>query len=135
MTYDLLVVGGGAAGFFTAIQYAENHPGNTVVILEASSKLLSKVAISGGGRCNVTHACFDPKEMVSYYPRGDKELLGPFHKFLCAAVRIKVPDGNCIQCLMFVITAYFRGRIIKDDDIAFHIRSNDTINCAENQVF
>ena len=83
MIYDLLVVGGGAAGFFTAIQYAENHPGNTVVILEASSKLLSKVAISGGGRCNVTHACFDPKEMVSYYPRGDKELLGPFHKFLC----------------------------------------------------
>lgn len=103
MVHDLIVVGGGAAGFFTAIQYAERLPGKQVLILESSNKLLSKVAISGGGRCNVTHACFDPKEMVGYYPRGDKELLGPFHKFLCGdmmawlderGVEVKIEDDG-----------------------------------------
>lgn len=83
MRYDLVIVGGGAGGFFCAIQCAENNPGLKILILEKSKELLSKVRISGGGRCNVTHACFDPSEMVSYYPRGHKELLGPFHSFLC----------------------------------------------------
>ncbi len=83
MIYDVIIVGGGAAGFFCAIQCAERNPNLKILILEKSNKLLSKVKISGGGRCNVTHACFDPREMVNHYPRGNKELLGPFHQFLC----------------------------------------------------
>lgn len=83
MKYDLIVIGGGAAGFFCAIQCAERKPHMKILILEKSNKLLSKVRISGGGRCNVTHACFDPREMTSFYPRGNKELRGPFHQFLC----------------------------------------------------
>ncbi|MEM1135310.1 MAG: NAD(P)/FAD-dependent oxidoreductase [Bacteroidota bacterium] len=83
MQYDLIVVGGGAAGFFCALQCAERNPTIKILILEKSAQLLSKVKISGGGRCNVTHACFDPKEMTGFYPRGNKELLGPFHQFLC----------------------------------------------------
>jgi len=82
-TIDVLIIGGGAAGFFTAINVAEKHPEKSVVILERGKEFLTKVRISGGGRCNVTHACFDPKELVTYYPRGEKELLGPFHQFCC----------------------------------------------------
>ncbi len=80
-SYDLIVVGGGAAGFFTAINYAELHVGAKILILEKSNQLLGKVKVSGGGRCNVTHACFDAKELSKFYPRGSKELLGAFHKF------------------------------------------------------
>lgn len=80
-TWDLLVIGGGAAGFFTAINCAEEVPGARVLILEQGKEVLNKVRISGGGRCNVTHACFDPAELVQFYPRGQKALLGPFHHF------------------------------------------------------
>lgn len=76
---DLIVIGGGAAGFFGAIQAASRH--KKVALLEKSRKVLSKVRISGGGRCNVTHACFDPKLLVRHYPRGSRELLGPFTRF------------------------------------------------------
>ena len=79
--FDLVVIGGGAAGFFAAIQFAEMRPASRIAILEAGVESLSKVRISGGGRCNVTHACFDPEELVKYYPRGNKELLGPFYHF------------------------------------------------------
>lgn len=82
-TYDLIVIGGGAAGFFCAIQCVERNPKMRVLILEKGREVLSKVRVSGGGRCNITHACFDPREMTTYYPRGHKELLGPFHRFLC----------------------------------------------------
>lgn len=75
------VVGGGAAGFFAAIRIAEMQPDAEVHIFEQSKQVLQKVKISGGGRCNVTHACFDPAELIAYYPRGGRELLGPFHKF------------------------------------------------------
>ncbi|MFT5027888.1 MAG: putative Rossmann fold flavoprotein [Candidatus Binatia bacterium] len=78
---DLIVAGGGAAGFFAAIACAEACPGARVVILEKSSQTLGKVKISGGGRCNVTHACFDLRELSSFYPRGSKQLLGPFHRW------------------------------------------------------
>lgn len=80
-TFDIVVVGGGAAGFFTAINCAEMRPGTKIAILERGKEVLSKVRISGGGRCNVTHACFEPSELVKYYPRGEKELRGPFHSF------------------------------------------------------
>lgn len=76
-----LIVGGGAAGFFAAIRAKEINPSLQITIIEKSSHLLSKVKVSGGGRCNVTHACFDPGDLVEYYPRGEKELLGPFHRF------------------------------------------------------
>jgi predicted Rossmann fold flavoprotein len=75
----VIVVGGGAAGFFAAITVAEQ--GADVILLERGPQFLSKVRISGGGRCNVTHACFDPREFTRRYPRGEKELIGPFHKF------------------------------------------------------
>lgn len=79
--YDILVVGGGAAGFFTAINIAENHPKLKMAILERGQEVLTKVRVSGGGRCNVTHACFIPNELAKFYPRGEKELRGPFHQF------------------------------------------------------
>lgn len=80
MIYDLIVIGGGAAGFFAAIAHAENGGGSTLIVERASS-VLAKVKISGGGRCNVTHACFEPKELTKNYPRGSKALLGPLHRF------------------------------------------------------
>ncbi|MEW5676874.1 NAD(P)/FAD-dependent oxidoreductase [Flavobacterium enshiense] len=79
--YDILIVGGGAAGFFTAINLAENNPKLKIAILERGKEVLTKVKVSGGGRCNVTHACFVPNELVKFYPRGEKELKGPFHQF------------------------------------------------------
>ncbi len=80
---NVIVIGGGAAGFFSAIHIKENNPNFNVTILEKGKEVLQKVRISGGGRCNVTHACFTPKELISFYPRGKKELLGPFHQFMC----------------------------------------------------
>ena len=79
--YDIIIVGGGAAGFFTAINIVEKNPNLKVVILERGKSVLEKVRISGGGRCNVTHACFVPNDLVKNYPRGEKELRGPFHQF------------------------------------------------------
>ena len=80
--YDILIIGGGAAGFFTAINAAEMSPTSKIAILERGKEVLTKVKISGGGRCNVTHAEFIPKELIKNYPRGEKELLGPFHSFM-----------------------------------------------------
>lgn len=83
MSERLVVVGGGAAGFFAAIAAAEANPSARVILLEKSAQYLGKVRISGGGRCNVTHACFDPRDLVEFYPRGGQELLGPFTRFAC----------------------------------------------------
>jgi predicted Rossmann fold flavoprotein len=79
---DVIIVGGGAAGFFTAINIAEQNPELKVSILERAKVGLAKVKVSGGGRCNVTHAEFNPSDLVQNYPRGEKELLGPFHQFM-----------------------------------------------------
>ena len=79
--FDIIIVGGGAAGFFTAINIAEKNPRLKIAILERGKQVLEKVRISGGGRCNVTHACFVPGELVKFYPRGEKELRGPFNQF------------------------------------------------------
>jgi predicted Rossmann fold flavoprotein len=79
--YDIIVVGGGAAGFFAAINTAEKKTGLRIAILERGRDVLQKVKVSGGGRCNVTHACFEPSKLVKYYPRGENELLEPFKRF------------------------------------------------------
>ena len=77
----LLVIGGGAAGFFCAVNAARLNPLLRVIILEKSSKVLSKVKVSGGGRCNVTHACFDVQELSKRYPRGEHFVRKAFHQF------------------------------------------------------
>src|SRR4051812_48546536 len=78
----VMVVGGGAAGFFGAIAAAEAlGPRGHVTMIEATAHPLAKVRVSGGGRCNVTHACFEPRELVKRYPRGGRELLGAFHRW------------------------------------------------------
>jgi predicted Rossmann fold flavoprotein len=77
----VVVIGGGAAGFFGAIACAEAHPHAKVTLLEASQQVLAKVRISGGGRCNVTHACFEPSLLIQNYPRGSKALRGPLSRF------------------------------------------------------
>lgn len=81
MKRALAVIGGGAAGFFGAITAARACPALHVILCEATNRPLEKVRISGGGRCNVTHACFDPAELVQHYPRGGIELRGPFTRF------------------------------------------------------
>jgi len=100
----LAVIGAGAAGYFTAISAAEAQPEARVILYEAGRRTLSKVKISGGGRCNVTHHCFDPKELAAHYPRGSRELRAAFHRwqpqdtvnwFAERGVRLKTePDGR-----------------------------------------
>jgi len=79
---DVIIIGGGAAGFFAAINIAINNSKLKILVLERGNEGLQKVKISGGGRCNVTHAEFIPSDLCSNYPRGNKELLGPFHNFM-----------------------------------------------------
>lgn len=121
--YNCIVVGGGASGFFFAINYAEHHPTHSVLILEKSKNVLQKVKISGGGRCNVTHAEFDPKPLTTHYPRGEKELIGPFHSFMTGdmmgwleerGVELKIEED---------------GRIFPVSD-----NSQTIIDCFENEV-
>ncbi|MCG6137404.1 MAG: NAD(P)/FAD-dependent oxidoreductase [Nostoc sp. LLA-1] len=78
---NIVVIGGGAAGFFGAIACAKANPHAQVTLFEASRQPLAKVLISGGGRCNVTHACFEPQRLVQNYPRGSRALLGAFTRF------------------------------------------------------
>lgn len=78
---QIIIIGGGAAGFFAAINTAQKYPDAAVLLLEKTGKLLSKVRVSGGGRCNVTHACFDNALLVKHYPRGEKELRNAFSRF------------------------------------------------------
>ena len=82
MKNDVIIIGGGAAGFFSAINIAILNPKLNILILERGKEGLQKVKISGGGRCNVTHGQFIPSELTINYPRGEKELLGPFHQFM-----------------------------------------------------
>jgi predicted Rossmann fold flavoprotein len=78
---EIVIVGGGAAGFFAAIAAARANGNRKVSLFERTSQFLSKVRISGGGRCNVTHALFDPRMFTTRYPRGERELISPFHRF------------------------------------------------------
>ena len=104
MSKQIAIAGGGAAGFFAAIACARANPANEVSIYERGSEFLTKVRISGGGRCNVTHACFDARTMSERYPRGERALISPLHRFSPAdtiawfeerGVRLKTePDGR-----------------------------------------
>src|SRR4029077_13429746 len=78
---QVIVVGGGAAGFFASITCVEAAPGTEVILLAKGPQFLSKVRISGGGRCNVTHVCFNAREFAAHYPRGGQALIGPFGRF------------------------------------------------------
>jgi predicted Rossmann fold flavoprotein len=117
---EIGIAGGGAAGFFAAIAAARGNKNCTVSLFERSSQFLSKVRISGGGRCNVTHALFDPRTFTTRYPRGERELISPFHRFSAEdtiawfearGVRLKREDdgrifpvtdssGTIIECLI-----------------------------------
>jgi predicted Rossmann fold flavoprotein len=109
VTEKIAIVGGGAAGFFAAIACARANPANEVSIYERGSEFLTKVRISGGGRCNVTHACFEPRALSERYPRGERALISPLHRFSSSdtvawfeerGVRLKTePDGR-----MFPVT-------------------------------
>jgi predicted Rossmann fold flavoprotein len=101
----IAVIGGGAAGFFAAISCRNHFPNSQVTILEKSSKVLSKVKISGGGRCNVTNACFDNKKLSQHYPRGENQLRKAFEQFNAAdtmewfearGVKMKVYPDDCV---------------------------------------
>ena len=94
--YDIIIIGGGAAGFFSAINIVERNPKLKVAIFERGKEVLSKVRISGGGLCNVTHACFEPNELVKFYPRGEKELRGPFHQF-CSGDTIEWFENHGVE--------------------------------------
>ncbi len=105
MKKKFIIIGGGAAGYFAAINAAELNADLEVIILEGSNKVLQKVKVSGGGRCNVTNACFTPSELIEFYPRGKRELLGPFHQFMTGdtmewfenrGVSLKIEDDNRI---------------------------------------
>jgi predicted Rossmann fold flavoprotein len=101
---QIAIIGGGAAGFFTALTAAEANPTAQVTLYERGARFLTKVKISGGGRCNVTHNCYDPKLLASHYPRGERELRAAFHRwqpqdtlnwFAARAVQIKAEaDGR-----------------------------------------
>lgn len=103
VVFDLIVIGGGAAGFYGAIQAGELKTGLRILILEKSRKLLSKVRVSGGGRCNVTHDCSEPSQLSRHYPRGDKQLRTIFKQyhtvqtrewFLSKGVKLKVEEDG-----------------------------------------
>lgn len=102
---NIAIIGGGAAGFFAALSAKKHFPDCTVIIFEKSAKVLSKVKISGGGRCNVTNACFDNKELAKHYPRGENNLRKAFEQFNAQStvdwfeqrnVALKTYPDNCI---------------------------------------
>ena len=131
MKKQLIVIGGGAAGFFCAVNAARLNPALKVTIIEKSNKLLSKVKVSGGGRCNVTHACFDIAEMSKRYPRGQHFVKKAFHQFFTTdtikwfeerGVKLKTEDDGrmfpvtdssqtIIECLLKEANKYGSGDI------------------------
>jgi hypothetical protein len=152
---DVIVIGGGAAGIFAALAAKASHPDLSVVVLEKTAVLLSKVKVSGGGRCNVTHACFDPNQLVKNYPRGEKELLGPFHRFQprdtiewfeSRGVKLKTEsDGRMfpitdssstiIECLLsearkLGVEIRLRQRVEKvEKGFTIHLKDNPSLTC------
>lgn len=141
MKKQIIIIGGGAAGFFCAANLDESK--YYVTILEQNSEVLQKVKISGGGRCNVSHACFDPRDLVGFYPRGNKELLSVFHQFQPGDtmdwfdqrnVSLKIENDNrifpesnssqtIINCLMNEVNQ--KNFTIKTKSVVTHIEKND----------
>ena len=120
--FDIIIIGGGAAGFFAAIRAAELNPDLKIAILEKGKEVLQKVRISGGGRCNVTHACFEPRELVKFYPRGAKALRGPFTRF-CTGDTMGWYDDRGVELK------------IEDDGRVFPVSnsSKSIMNCLQGQ--
>ncbi len=152
MNKKLIVIGGGAAGFFCAINAALQNPELEVMIIEKTSKLLSKVKVSGGGRCNVTHACFSIAEMIKKYPRGEKFLKQSFHHFFTTDtinwfekrnVKLKTEDDGrmfpisdssetIVNCLLQ--EANNAGIQILMSCEVVEIERSQKQNCAENEI-
>jgi predicted Rossmann fold flavoprotein len=152
---QLVVIGGGAAGFFCAVNAARMNPELDVIIIEKSNKLLSKVKVSGGGRCNVTHACFSIAEMIKKYPRGNSFLKKAFHHFFTTdtvewfkqrGVELKTEaDGRMfpvtnssqtiIDCLMKEANKY-GVQILMGDEVKELVTGNEqfTIHLASNKI-
>jgi predicted Rossmann fold flavoprotein len=156
---QIAIIGGGAAGFFAAIACARANPENEISIFERGSEFLTKVRISGGGRCNVTHACFDPRTLSEHYPRGERALISPLHRFSPSdtvawfeahGVRLKTePDGRMfpvtdssrtiIDCLLnearstgvrlFSRKAIEQARISGPDTFELSFGNAETITC------
>jgi predicted Rossmann fold flavoprotein len=131
--YDLVVVGGGASGFFTALQAADYNPNLRIILCEQGSRFLQKVRISGGGRCNVSHACFDPDRLSQFYPRGRNQLRAAFHRwqpkdterwFADRGVPLKTePDGRMFpksDSSETIIDCFLNSA--RDHNIALHTR-------------
>lgn len=154
MKTKVIIIGAGAAGYFTAINLAEASDKFDITLLERSNKVLQKVKVSGGGRCNVTHACFDPKELVEAYPRGKKELLGPFHQFMTGdtmdwfekrGVPLKIeadnrvfPQSNSSQTIVDSLTQEankFGVNLILDQKVLAikKLKNNYIINCESKE--
>lgn len=123
MNFDIIIIGGGAAGFFSAINIVEKNPKLRVAILERGKECLQKVKISGGGRCNVTHACFIPNDLTKFYPRGEKELKGPFHQF-CSGDTIEWFEKHGVE-----LKIEEDGRMFPTTD-----SSQTIIDCFENAI-
>jgi predicted Rossmann fold flavoprotein len=154
MLYDLLVVGGGAAGFFAAVNAARFAPGCRILILEQAKAPLAKVRISGGGRCNVTHACFDIPDLLKFYPRGQKELRQLFARFATQdtvnwfesrGVKLKAEaDGrmfpvtdsssSIIDCLMLEARKYGVGLALQTDVVKLEMRNQEIVLYSRQQL-
>ena len=156
---QIAVIGGGAAGFFAAIVCARANPKNEISIYERGSEFLTKVRISGGGRCNVTHACFEPRTLGEHYPRGERALIAPLHRFSpgdtvawfeAQGVRLKTePDGRIfpvtdssrtiIDCLiheakaagvrLFLRKGIEQARIDSPNTFALSLSNGEIIKC------
>ncbi len=143
----IAVIGGGAAGFFAAISCRNHFPNAQVTILEKSSKVLSKVKISGGGRCNVTNACFDNKKLSQHYPRGENQLRKAFEQFNAAdtmewfetrGVKMKVYPDNCVFPLVNDSQAIIDCFLNEVNRLKIEIRYNQRIQQilkSENKFF
>jgi predicted Rossmann fold flavoprotein len=120
---EIAVIGGGAAGFFAAISCKTHHPDSKITIYEKSDKLLAKVKVSGGGRCNVTHACFVNSQLVKFYPRGGKELKKAFAQFSTTDT-VKWFDGRGVRLKT------------EDDGRMFPVTDNSQtiINCLRREI-
>jgi predicted Rossmann fold flavoprotein len=143
----IIIIGGGAAGFFAAITAAETNPKAEITILERGKNVLEKVKISGGGRCNVTHACFIPRDLVKNYPRGDKALMSPFSRFMTGdtfdwfekrGVPLKIEDDGRVfpttDDSQTIIDCLFGEAMRKGVKILRGYRVDD-IEVADNQFF